>query len=353
MLDFASGQTAVAISLLGGLLGLAAAALVALTRGRRLRPATSEAPVGQPSRATAPEVPTVYVSQAASVYTETQERLRSRYLESKLASGDSHSSTSQKDLVQELERIGRVATLQPGQRALEVGCGLGVWTMHLARQGFKAYGLDLDPDFVEEGRKQAARQGVDAHFVAAPAEKLPFDDGYFDVVISSFVLEHVADWRVMLREMLRVLRPGGVAYLSTNCVFYPFTNEVRLPLFPLLPGMAEEKAAQAGDRALPVLGQLHANPRVQLVHARRAQASLLGCWVRRGLRRIRSSSPWRAIRKATGGQVHPADRQASQVPTRLHSHRHPWPSSLRGQRIGRHQRSWHAPEIEKGRPGSG
>ena len=251
MLDFASGQTAVAISLLGGLLGLAAAALVALTRGRRLRPATSEAPVGQPSRATAPEVPTVYVSQAASVYTETQERLRSRYLESKLASGDSHSSTSQKDLVQELERIGRVATLQPGQRALEVGCGLGVWTMHLARQGFKAYGLDLDPDFVEEGRKQAARQGVDAHFVAAPAEKLPFDDGYFDVVISSFVLEHVADWRVMLREMLRVLRPGGVAYLSTNCVFYPFTNEVRLPLFPYYPGWLKRRLLKLAIERYP------------------------------------------------------------------------------------------------------
>lgn len=113
--------------------------------------------------------------------------------------------------------------------------------MHLARRGFDAVGLDLDPDFVEEGRKKAEAEGVDARFVAAPAEDLPFDDGYFDIVISNFVLEHVPDWQGMLQEMLRVLRPGGVAYLSTNCVFYPFTNEVRLPLFPYYPGWVKRR----------------------------------------------------------------------------------------------------------------
>ncbi len=91
----------------------------------------------------------------------------------------------------------------PGARVLDLGCGVGMYTAHLAAAGARAVGLEVDWP-----RAVAARaRGLDV--VAAVGEGLPFADGRVDGVLLHEVLEHVRDDRRTVGEAVRVLRPGG------------------------------------------------------------------------------------------------------------------------------------------------
>ncbi len=102
------------------------------------------------------------------------------------------------------------AGLTGGEKVLDVGSGAGHSTLHFARAGAKVTGLDLTREMVETGRRLAAREGLDnAHFERGDAEDLPFADDSFDVVTCRLCAHHFADVPAALREMRRVLRPGG------------------------------------------------------------------------------------------------------------------------------------------------
>ncbi len=90
---------------------------------------------------------------------------------------------------------------QPGERLLEVGCGRGHLVKALRDQGVDAEGVDLNGHVIAHGVSMALQ--------AAPAQDLPFDDGLFDVLVSFHMVEHVPDIDAVLRELVRVLRPGG------------------------------------------------------------------------------------------------------------------------------------------------
>ncbi len=100
-------------------------------------------------------------------------------------------------------------------RILDAGCGHGRNLVYLFRAGFDVYAVDADPAAVEQVRQLAVslkrNLGPD-HFLATPIEQMPFSDGFADAVISSAVLHFARSedqFRAMLREMWRVLRPGG------------------------------------------------------------------------------------------------------------------------------------------------
>lgn len=105
----------------------------------------------------------------------------------------------------------------PGRRILDVGCDWGYACLRLAQQGADAWGIDIDADSVEFGRKLAQANGVPANLQYASARELPFPDRRFDAVVSIETLEHVPreDRLPVFREMSRVLRPGGALALST------------------------------------------------------------------------------------------------------------------------------------------
>jgi tellurite methyltransferase len=100
-------------------------------------------------------------------------------------------------------------------RVLDAGCGGGRNLVYFLRNGFKVYGVDPNADAVAAVRELSKTLSPDNstdNFKQAFAENLPFEDSYFDLVISSAVLHFANDeqhFDEMLQSMWRVLKPGG------------------------------------------------------------------------------------------------------------------------------------------------
>jgi ubiquinone/menaquinone biosynthesis C-methylase UbiE len=100
-----------------------------------------------------------------------------------------------------------------GGRLLEVGCGIGVDSIQLARCGFDVTAVDLTESALAVAREFAERRRVTIDFRLGNAEGLDFPDASFDVVYSFGVLHHTPDIEAAVEEVRRVLRPGGTAYV--------------------------------------------------------------------------------------------------------------------------------------------
>ena len=98
-----------------------------------------------------------------------------------------------------------------GARLLEIGCGMGTDLLQFARGGARCVGIDLTPRSVEITRHRFRLYGADGRFMISDGEHLPFADNSFDVVYSNGVLHHTPDTAGAIREVHRVLRPGGLA----------------------------------------------------------------------------------------------------------------------------------------------
>jgi SAM-dependent methyltransferase len=120
-----------------------------------------------------------------------------------------------------LQLIARRLSFDRVERALDVGCGVGHWGNLLGRilpATARVEGVDREVHWVEKATERAARHGLSDrfHFHQGLAEKLPFADDSFDLVTSQTVLIHAADPGIVLDEMIRVLRSGGLIVLEPN-----------------------------------------------------------------------------------------------------------------------------------------
>jgi len=113
-------------------------------------------------------------------------------------------------------RILSAANITAQDRVLDLGCGIGNILIALAeRTDFihPAAGVDVSPDLIRIGEREIAQAGLRDRIglEVAPATRLPFEDGAFDVVFTSHVLKHLDDEALLtsFREVVRVLRPGG------------------------------------------------------------------------------------------------------------------------------------------------
>ena len=98
----------------------------------------------------------------------------------------------------------------PGHRVLDVAAGSGNVALRAAAAGADVVASDLTPENLEAGRREAEALGLDLEWVPADAQALPFEDGEFDAVTSSFGAMFAPDHHATARELLRVCRPGGV-----------------------------------------------------------------------------------------------------------------------------------------------
>lgn len=100
-----------------------------------------------------------------------------------------------------------------GKLLLEVGCGLGIDLARFAKHGAIVTGIDLAETSIHLAKKNFELQGLRAGFLVMNGEHLQFSDGQFDVVYAHGVLQYTSDTEQMIREIYRVLRPGGEAIL--------------------------------------------------------------------------------------------------------------------------------------------
>lgn len=98
-------------------------------------------------------------------------------------------------------------------KLLEVGCGIGVDSIQLAKCGFEVTAVDLTENALAVARQFAQQRGVSIDFRLGNAETLDFPDATFDAVYSFGVLHHTPDIQQAVAEVHRVLKPGGTAYV--------------------------------------------------------------------------------------------------------------------------------------------
>jgi ubiquinone/menaquinone biosynthesis C-methylase UbiE len=99
----------------------------------------------------------------------------------------------------------------PYGKALELGAGTGFFSLNLKQAGIldEVHVTDLSPGMVEAAKANAQLLGFAVEGRVADAERIPYDDNTFDVVVGHAVIHHIPDVEAAFREVLRVLKPGG------------------------------------------------------------------------------------------------------------------------------------------------
>ncbi|MFA6461393.1 MAG: methyltransferase domain-containing protein [Candidatus Woesearchaeota archaeon] len=131
------------------------------------------------------------------------------------------------------------------KKVLDVGCYYGGFSKLLADEGGIVSGIDYDSEKIDV----ASREIKNVMFKVASVTDIPFPDQEFDVIIASSLIEHVSDQTTAIKEMYRVLKPGGTLYLSFP-PFYSLNGGHVYKPFHLLP---EKIAIKAGKIFIPLI----------------------------------------------------------------------------------------------------
>ncbi len=107
------------------------------------------------------------------------------------------------------ESLAEAVDVRAGERVLDVAAGNGNATLAAARRFAQVTSTDYVPALLDKGRQRARAEGLDVQFEVTDAEDLPFEDGSFDVVLSTFGAMFTPDHARPAAEMLRVARSGG------------------------------------------------------------------------------------------------------------------------------------------------
>jgi 2-polyprenyl-6-hydroxyphenyl methylase/3-demethylubiquinone-9 3-methyltransferase len=116
-----------------------------------------------------------------------------------------------------------------GVSLLDVGCGGGLLAEEFARLGCQVTGIDPSELSLQTAREHAHQQGLSITYQTGRGEQLPFADASFELVTCCDVLEHVDDVQQVIREIARVLKPGGLFFYDTiNRSFIAWLGDIKL-----------------------------------------------------------------------------------------------------------------------------
>lgn len=113
------------------------------------------------------------------------------------------------------EFFDRYATNWQGLKTLDVGCGGGFSCEFMAQRGAIVSGIDRSHKCIVAAQNHAVTSGFEIDYRQGFAENMPYDDNTFDVAICVDVLEHVADYKKVVSEVHRILKPGGLFFFDT------------------------------------------------------------------------------------------------------------------------------------------
>lgn len=135
-----------------------------------------------------------------------------------------------------IQRIRSIISVEQGMRVLEVGAAQGRGLVELEDQGFEAYGVEPWKPARDVASQLAKHLDLSLDVRSGSAESIPFADAYFDIVIAMGVMEHVTDLDKSLKEINRVLKPGGVFWFNSASAMCPRQDEIRgFPFFGWYP----------------------------------------------------------------------------------------------------------------------
>ena len=157
-----------------------------------------------------------------------------------------------------------VANVQEGQRVLDIAGGTGDLAQAFARKagrGGQVVHTDINEAMLRTGRDRLLDAGIILPSVVCDAEKLPFESGHFDLVSVAFGLRNMTHKDAALREMARVLKPGGkLLVLEFSQVAQPLRKAYDLYSFKLLPRLGQLVAGDPdSDRYLAESIRMHPN----------------------------------------------------------------------------------------------
>ena len=234
---------------------------------------------------------------------------------------------------------------QPYQHAMELGSGTGFFLLNLMQGGVAKKGsvTDLSPGMVQVALRNAEKLGLDVDGRVADAERIPYDDNTFDLVIGHAVIHHIPDVELAFREMLRVLKPGGrfvicgeptrygdfVARRLSRFTWWATTNVTKLPALAHWRRPQEELDESSRAAALEAVVDLHTfDPDTLARTATRAGAAevrtvteeLLAAWVGWPIRTFEAAVPeeklgfgWRMFAYKSWLQLSKVDKVLSTV----------------------------------------
>ena len=138
------------------------------------------------------------------------------------------------------ELLCRAIDIHPGERVLDVAAGSGNAALAAARRGAAVTATDFVPQLLAAAARRAQAEGLDLQTREADAQALPFADGAFDVVLSTFGVMFAPDQARAAAELLRVCRPGGriglTAWTPGSLMAATQATAARFASFPPVPG---------------------------------------------------------------------------------------------------------------------
>jgi len=198
-------------------------------------------------------------------------------------------------------RIQGIADQNTGRRLLEVGAAAGCLSIALNEMGYTCTGIEPDADALRTARELAFQLNCPCPVIGGRAERIPFPNESFDIVVTNSVLEHVSDIDACFREISRILVPGGLFWFETASSMSPFQHEIKnFPLFGWYPDSLKKRIMWWAARNRPELVGHTATPAINWFSDR---------VVRRRLAAVGFSTVvdrWDLRRYSEGGRLHAA-----------------------------------------------